>query len=76
MPCDMRNKKIGLESDMRFVNTGNSCTSAKRKQLIQLLCQYFDVLAYSYDDLKSFKPKEVQHDIPLKVGAVPFRQKQ
>lgn len=35
-----------------------------------------DVLAYSYDDLKSFHLKEVQHDIPLNIGATPFRQKQ
>lgn len=35
-----------------------------------------DVLSYSYDNLKSFHPKEVQHDIPRKTGVIPFRQKQ
>ncbi|KAH9329677.1 hypothetical protein KI387_001785, partial [Taxus chinensis] len=34
-----------------------------------------DVLAWSYADLKSFKPKDVQHDIPLKEDARAFRQK-
>ncbi|KAH9320279.1 hypothetical protein KI387_022048 [Taxus chinensis] len=35
-----------------------------------------DVLAWSYADLKSFKPKDVQHDIPLKEDAKAFCQKQ
>ncbi|XP_059078205.1 uncharacterized protein LOC131043644 [Cryptomeria japonica] len=38
--------------------------------------QYIDVLAYSYDDLKSFRPKELCDDIPLKFGFAPFHQKQ
>lgn len=49
---------IGSESDPKLVNIGNSCTSVEREQFIQLLHQYFDVLAYSYDDLKYFIPKE------------------
>ncbi|XP_057862524.1 uncharacterized protein LOC131070880 [Cryptomeria japonica] len=67
---------IGLDEDLKFVNIGNNCTLDERDQFIQLLRQYPDVLGYSYDDLKYFQPKEVQHDIPLKLGAVPFRQKQ
>ena len=48
----------------------------EKEKFITLLHEYKDILAYSYEDLKSFRPKEVQHDIPLKFGATPFRQKQ
>ncbi|KAH9324463.1 hypothetical protein KI387_004641, partial [Taxus chinensis] len=37
--------------------------------------KYIDVLAWSYADLKSFKPKDVQHSIPLKPDVKPYRQK-
>lgn len=57
---------IGSEEDPKFVNIGNNCNAEEKDQFIKLLRQYMDVLAYSYDDLKSFHPKEVQHDIPLK----------
>lgn len=50
---------IGSDEDFKFVNIGNNCTSDERDQFIQLLHQYHDVLAYPYDDLKSFQPKEV-----------------
>ena len=48
----------------------------EKEKFITLLHEYKDILAYSYEDLKSFRPKEVQHDIPLKFGATPFCQKQ
>ncbi|KAH9324424.1 hypothetical protein KI387_004602, partial [Taxus chinensis] len=38
--------------------------------------KYMDVLAWSYADLKSFKPKDVQHDILLQEDVKAFRQKQ
>lgn len=41
-----------------------------------MLWQCIDVLAYSYEYLKSFRPKEAQHEIPLKAGALPYKQKQ
>ena len=67
---------IGTDEDPKLVNIGNWCTDEEKEKFIVLLREYRDVLAYSYEDLKSFRPKEVQHDIPLKFGTTPFRQKQ
>ncbi|KAH9303390.1 hypothetical protein KI387_014973, partial [Taxus chinensis] len=41
-----------------------------------MLRRYTDLLAYSYDDIKAFQPKEMQHFIPLKSGIKPFKKKQ
>ncbi|KAH9310829.1 hypothetical protein KI387_025864, partial [Taxus chinensis] len=59
-----------------FVNVGKCCTPEEKRKFVKLLKKYMDVLAWSYADLKSFKPKDVQHDIPLKEDVKPFRQKQ
>ncbi|KAH9315596.1 hypothetical protein KI387_024223, partial [Taxus chinensis] len=34
-----------------------------------------DVFAWSYQDLKTYQPAEVQHYIPLKPEQKPFKQK-
>ena len=47
----------------------------EKENFITLLHEYKDILAYLYEDLKSFHPKEVQHDTPLKFDASPFCQK-
>lgn len=67
---------IGTEDNPTLVNSSNWCTDEEKEKFITLLHEYKDVLAYSYEDLKSFRPKEVQHDIRLKFGTVPFHQKQ
>ncbi|KAH9303983.1 hypothetical protein KI387_008387, partial [Taxus chinensis] len=57
---------IGSSTDPKLVNIGKCCTADDRKKEIVLLKRYKDVLAYSYEDLKAFKPKDMQHSIPLK----------
>ncbi|KAH9312256.1 hypothetical protein KI387_027291, partial [Taxus chinensis] len=57
---------IGSEGHPQFVNIGKCCTPEEKQKFVKLLKKYIDVLAWSYADLKSFKPKDVQHDIPLR----------
>lgn len=59
-----------------MINIGKYCSSEEKQRSVTLFQQYFDVLAYSYDDLKYFRPEELRHEIPLKPGFAPFRQKQ
>ena len=66
---------IGMDEGPKLVNIGNWCMEKEKEKFITLLHEYKDVLAYSYEDLKSFHPKEVQHDIPLKFGTTPFSPK-
>ena len=46
-----------------------------RQELISLLRKYRHVFAWSYEDLKAYRKDLFQHEIPLKEGAKPFRQK-
>lgn len=40
-----------------------------------MLREFKDVFAWSYDDLKAYSPKIIQHTIPLKEGVKPIKQK-
>jgi hypothetical protein len=40
-----------------------------------LVREYKDVFAWSYDELKAYDPKIINHVIPLLEGAKPFRQR-
>ncbi|KAH9327431.1 hypothetical protein KI387_007609, partial [Taxus chinensis] len=57
---------LGSVEHPQFLNNGKCCTPEEKQKFVKLLKKYMDVLAWSYANLKSFKPKDVQHDIPLK----------
>ena len=44
--------------------------------MLKLLTEYKDVIAWSYEELKTYDPEIITHDIPLKLDAKPFRQRQ
>jgi hypothetical protein len=37
--------------------------------------KFVDIFAWSYEDLKTFETDIIQHNIPVKVDSMPFRQK-
>lgn len=48
----------------------------ERKKITNLLCEYRDVLTFSYDELKGYREDIMEHTISLKdENAKPFRQK-
>ena len=47
----------------------------ERDNLVQLLKSYFDVFAWSYEDMPSLDPSIVQHRLPLLPHARPVKQK-
>ncbi|KAH9291021.1 hypothetical protein KI387_044150 [Taxus chinensis] len=59
-----------------MVNIGKCCSPKEKRRFFTLFKKYSDVLAYYYDELKSFQPKEMHHSIRLNQDAKPFRQKQ
>jgi hypothetical protein len=58
-----------------MVKVGKSTPKEERKEIIKLLREYRDVLAFTYDELKVYREDVIRHVIPLKEETKPFRQK-
>jgi hypothetical protein len=52
---------------------GNDCTSEEKKTIVNLAREYIDVFIWSYDELKAYNHKMINHVIPLLESAEPFR---
>jgi hypothetical protein len=66
---------LGLENEPRMVKIGKGTTKAKRDGILDLIQEFKDIFAWTYDDLKAYRGDVIQHTIPLIEGAKPFRQK-
>ena len=65
---------IGTNEEPRMVKVGKSTPKEERKEIIKLLREYRDVLAFTYDELKVYREDVIQHVIPLKEESKPFRK--
>ena len=74
-PSDYIEVNIGTSEEPRMVKIGKKTPREEREQIISLLREYRDVLAFTYDELKVYREDVIQHTIPLKEEAKPFRQK-
>lgn len=74
-PEDSIEINIGSEASPKLIRIGKTTSAEERRQIEDLIREYRDVFAWSYDDLKAYKGNIIQHTIPLKEGAKPFRQK-
>ena len=64
--------------DPNLIKIGKGTSKKKRNNLINLIKEYRDVLAFSYDELKAYREDVFQHTILLIEEAKevkPFRQK-
>jgi ribonuclease HI len=66
---------IGSQEEPRFVKLSSSLTSEQRAEYTELLREFADVFAWTYEDLKTYDTSVIEHKIPLKEEARPFRQK-
>jgi hypothetical protein len=74
-PSDHLEVNIGTKEEPRMVKVGKSTPIEEIKEIIELLREYRDVLAFTYDELKVYREDVIQHVIPLKEESKPFRQK-
>jgi hypothetical protein len=58
-----------------MIKIGKGTSEKERKELINLVQEYRDVFAFTYDELKAYREDVIQHTIPLKEDTKPFRQK-
>ena len=61
------------EQDPKNINLGKNCTHAERTTFMKLFKEFKDVFAWTYEDLKTYHTKIIQHVIPLKEDVKPFQ---
>jgi hypothetical protein len=73
--CDHLEVNIGTNGEPRMIKIGKTTPIEERNEIVNLLKEYRDVLAFSYDEIKVYREDVIQHVIPLKEETKPFRQK-
>ena len=66
---------IGTDKEPRNIKIGKCTSKKERKDLTELVKEYRDIFAFTYDELKAYRDDVFQHKIPLRPEAKPFRQK-
>jgi hypothetical protein len=73
--ADTTECNIGIQEEPRFVKLSRILTREQRVEYTELMREFVDVFAWSYEDLKTYETSFIEHKIPLKEEARPFRQK-
>ena len=66
---------LDTKHNPKNINLGKNCTQAERSTFMKLFREFKDVFAWTYEYLKTYDMKIIQHIIPLKEDAKPFQQK-
>ena len=66
---------LGTEEERKEVKIGTTLSPATRKELIDLLQDYSDVFAWSYQDMSGLDTDIVVHRLPLREECMPVKQK-
>jgi hypothetical protein len=73
--ADTTECNIGTPEEPKLVKLSMSLTKEQRIEYTELLREFVDVFAWTYKDLKTYDTSVIEHKIPLKEEAKPFRQK-
>ena len=66
---------FGAPKRPREIRIGSSLSPDERSRLIDLLRSYFDIFAWSYEDMPGLDPTIVHHHMPILLHARPGKQK-
>ena len=75
LKVDIEDYNIGTEENPKMVKFSKSLPPDKKLKYVELIKEFQDVFAWSYEDLKSYGTSVIQHIIPLKENQKPFKQK-
>jgi hypothetical protein len=59
---------------LKIIKLSKTLSTEVKKHYIKLMKDFLDVFSWSYDDLKVYDTKVIQHVIPLKEDQRPFKQ--
>ena len=65
---------IGTIDDPKLIKISKNLPHKARGEYLALLKKYTKVFAWKYEDLKVYDTLVIQHTIPIKEDAKPFRQ--
>ena len=63
---------LGTEMEPKYVTLGKCWSPGERNKFISLFKQYKDVFSWTYEDLKTYDTKIIQHVIPIRTGVKPY----
>jgi uncharacterized protein involved in tolerance to divalent cations len=66
---------LGTPKNPKNVNLGKTISKEDMKAYVEVFKEYQDVFAWSYQELKTYDTRIIQHTIPLKYGTKPFQHK-
>ena len=72
---DIEDYNLGIEDDPKIEKLSKSLPPNQKLKYVELMREFQDVFAWSYEDLKSYDTSIIQHTIPLKDNQKPFKQK-
>ena len=72
---DIEKCNIGSEENPKLIKPSKTLPPNEKLKYMELMKEFQDVFAWSYEDLKSYDTGIIQHTIPLKEDQNPFRYK-
>ena len=64
---------IGTERDPTVIKISKNLTKESKEKYIKIMKEFYDVFAWTYDDLKVYDPGVIQHTILVQKNAKPFK---
>ena len=64
---------LGTAVKPKYVNLGKCCSPSERNKFISLFKQYKDVFAWTYEELKTYDTKIIQHVILIRARVKPYQ---
>jgi hypothetical protein len=72
---DIEDCNIGTQKDPKIIKLSKTLSPEIKQRYISLMKDFPDVFAWSYEDLKVYDTKVIQHVIPIKDDHKPFKKK-
>ena len=66
---------LGTEDARKEVKIGAALEDGVKQKLVEMLHEYVDIFAWSYEDMPGLDTDIVMHELPLKKGCSPVKQK-
>ena len=66
---------LGTDEEKKEVKIGSSLDPSAKKEIVDLLREYVDIFAWSYQDMPGLSTEIVEHQLPMRPECKPIQQK-